>query len=176
MINLKKIKKKRIKDKPVIIEQNNQLKTLTITIIIIIVLLIPVYFITTLVLNNRDNEVTNNNPDVLIQKEKILVGQLFNRPETNYYVLAYKEDDKFLDLFDKYLDDYKSSENSLTFYKIDLEEGFNKQYIDNETKISDDLNELKLSTTTLFKIKDGKIESYYVGNNDILNYLKEING
>lgn len=177
MISLKKIKKKTIKQQPVITDESYQFKNLLIIIIVIVVLLVPLYFITKLVVKNNDEDKTvTNTTEAVIQNEKILVGQLFNRPQSEYYVLAYKSDNKFITLFDNYISDYTSKEDSLTFYKINLDEGLNKQYIKDETNISDDLNELKLSDTTLIKIKDGKIENYYIGNDDVVEILKEING
>ena len=175
---MRKIKQKQIKEQPVTLDDNYQAKNMFIIIIIIVVLLVPLYFITTLVLNNNKEEkqpVTDNNP-VEIQTEKILVGQLLNRNNSSYYVIAYNKDNKMINLFNQYLDDYKKKEEHLNIYKIDLDDGLNKNYISETTNITDDLKDLKLSDTTLFKIVDGKINSYYVGNNDVIDALKEING
>lgn len=176
MIKLRKIKNKKIKEKPVILEDNYQAKNMFIIIIVIIVLLIPLYFITNLVIKNEKKETVTNNTPVEIQNEKILVGQLLNRSEDEYYVIAYKKDNKMISLFNNYINDYKNKENNLTFYKIDLDDGLNKGYISDTENISDNLKDLKISDTTLFIIKNKQIDSYYVGNNEVLNYLKEING
>ena len=61
-------------------------------------------------------------------------------------------------------------------YHIDLDDALNKTYLGSETNITDELNDLTISDTVLFKITDGQIESYYIGNDEVLNYLKEING
>ena len=128
---MKKIKQKKIQPKPVTLDDNYQAKNMFIIIIIMVVLLVPLYFITTLVLNNnKDNEeeVVDTTP-VQIQSEKILVGQLLNRPNSSYYVIAYKKDNKMITLFDNYINDYKNNEEHLEFYKIDLDDGLNKGYI-----------------------------------------------
>ncbi len=174
---MKKIKQKKIKQQPVTIDDNYQTKNMFIIIIIMIVLLVPLYFITTLVIgNNKKIENVKENTPVKIQTEKILVGQLLNRLDSSYYVIAYKRDNKMNTLFNQYIKDYKNKENHLEFYKIDLDDGLNKGYIGDETNITDDLKDLKISDTVLFKIEDGKIDSYYIGNNDVVDFLKEING
>lgn len=177
MIKLRKIKQKKIKQQPITLDDNYQAKNMFIIIIVIAVLLVPLYFITNLVIgkDTKSESKSTNTKEVEIQTEKILVGQLLNRNKSEYYVLADKRDNKMSTLFDNYLNDYKKKEDHLEVYKIDLDDGLNKGYIDEETNITDDLKELKLSDTTLFKIVDGKIDSYYVGNDDVVKALKEIN-
>ena len=173
---MRKIKQKKIKEQPVTLDDNYQAKNMFIIIIIIVVLLVPLYFITTLVLDNnkKETKTTENNTPVEIQTAKILVGQLLNRKDSSYYVIAYKKDNKMSSLFNQYINDYKKNEEHLNIYKIDLDEGLNKNYISDTTNITDELKDLKLSDTTLFKIVDGKIDSYYVGNNDVIDALKEL--
>lgn len=158
-------------------DDNYQFKNMVITIIIIVIILIPLYFVTTLVIGNKDeNKTVADDKTVEIQSEKILVGQLFNRPNSEYLVLAYKKDNKMISIFNNYIDDYKNKNDSLTVYRIDLDDGLNKAYIGDNTNISSDLKELRINDTVLFKIVDGEIDSYYIGNNEVVNYLKEING
>lgn len=174
---MRKIKQKKIKQQPVTIEENYPAKNMFIIIIIILLLLVPLYFITKLVINNdKEVETQEESTPVKIQTEKILVGQLLNRNKPSYYVIAYKKDNKMINLFNQYISDYKNKEEHLEFYKIDLDDGLNKGYISDTTNITDELKDLKISDTTLFKIIDGKIDSYYIGNTDVVNALKEING
>lgn len=174
---MRKIKQKKLKQPEFTIDDNYQVKNMFIIIIIIVVLLVPLYFITTLVVKDdkkQTNTVEDNNV-VEIQSEKILVGQLLNRSDDEYYVIAYKKDNKMVNIFNNYINDYKQKENHLNFYKIDLDDGLNKSYIADDTNISDDLKELKISDTVLFVIVDGKIDNYYVGNDEVVEFLKEIN-
>ena len=79
-------------------------------------------------------------------------------------------------LYETYLNQIKTNESSAV-YKIDLNEGLNKKYVQEETYISDNLNELSVSETVLFEIKDKKIDNYYIGHEEIIDYLKgKING
>lgn len=175
MIKLKKIKKRVQKKQPVISNDNYQLKNMIIIITIIIIMFMVFYFITTTLIKDDEEVYLEEETSTETQKEKILVGQIFNRSDKEYYVLAYKQDDQFINLYETYISEYTSNDNHLNFYKVDLDEGLNKSYISDELNISDDLKELKINDTVLFKIVDGKIDSYYVGNSKIIEYLKEIN-
>lgn len=176
MIKLKKIKKKKIKEQPLLQDDNYQFKNMFVIIAVIVIALIPLYFITKLVIGDKTNSDVKETKNVEIEKELILVSQLLNRPNDEYYVLAYKRDNEAISNFNSYLYDYEKKEDSLKVYHIDLDDALNKTYLGSETNITDELNDLTISDTVLFKITDGQIESYYIGNNEVLNYLKEING
>ena len=106
---MRKIKQKKIKQQPVTIEENYPAKNMFIIIIIILLLLVPLYFITKLVINNdKEVETQEESTPVKIQTEKILVGQLLNRNKPSYYVIAYKKDNKMINLFNQYISDYKN--------------------------------------------------------------------
>ena len=153
-------------------ESSFQIKNLIIVIIIILAIFIAFYFITKYVLINKKD----NNPvqESVIQNEKIIFGQLFNRNDREYYVLAYKENSKSKDIYNKYIDKYKQKENHLAFYEINLNEAFNKKFISDSSNITNDINTLTVNDETLFKISDGEIEEYKVGSSNINSYLKEI--
>lgn len=174
MIKLKKIKKKKIKEQPLIQDDNYKFKNMIVIIAIIVIALIPLYFITKLVIGDKT---TNSDvKTVEIEKDLILVNQLLNRPYNEYYVLAYKRNNKEISSFNSYIYDYENKKDSLKVYHIDLDDALNKSHIGSETNITDELKDLTISDTVLFKITDRQIDSYYVGNDEVLNYLKEING
>lgn len=174
---MKKIRKKIKKKEPVLNNDNYQVKSFIIIVIVLLVLSSILYFITNLVIKeNKKDEDNKESQTVEIQNEKILMGQLLNRTEDSYYVLAYVKDDQFMKLYETYLNQIKTNESSAV-YKIDLNEGLNKKYVQEETYISDNLNELSVSETVLFEIKDKKIDNYYIGHEEIIDYLKgKING
>lgn len=160
-------------DRQLITENNQfQMKNLIIVIIIILTIFIAFYFITKYVLINKKD----NSPvlESVIQNEKIIFGQLFDRNESEYYVLAYEEESKSKDIYNMYIDKYKQKETHLSFYEINLNEAFNKKFISDNSNITNDINTLMVSDETLFKIKEGKIEEYKVGSSNINSYLKEI--
>ena len=102
--------------------------------------------------------------------EYINVGTVFNRVEKEYYVL-----------FDNYKDSYSSdayinsllSETKTKAYKVDMSKKENQSVEGKEpNKKASNTNELSINDITLIKIKDGKIDKYFVGREDIEEYLK----
>lgn len=175
---LKKNKKQEI-TKPV--ENEYSIKSMIIIVTIIAAIFLVFYFITTLVVkpveeNNDTNTITE------IDSTKITLSNLFNRKESEYYVLAIKESlyknsynrINYTEMYDGYIDTYSQTETALPFYRIDLDDALNKAYLSEELNITEDLSNLKLNNEVLFKIKDGKIESYYVGNSDIIEALSNL--
>ena len=69
---------------------------------------------------------------------------------------------------------YSSKEDAIRVYTADLKNPLNSNFMsDSENFDIDEIGELKIKTTTLIKVKNGKIEKYYVGDN-LKKYLKEI--
>lgn len=165
--------------KEVITEEEYSMKKMVIIIVSLIVVFLVFYFITTLVVkpvkqNNTDNTRTE------IDSTKITLNHLLDRKESEYYVLATKSslysklNVNYETIYNQYITDYKKEENALTFYKLNLDDALNKSFIGEETNITDNLQELKLSDEALFKIKDGKIDSYSIGHSEIVKTLSSL--
>ena len=148
------------------------LKKFLIWIIIIIVVLVGFYFITNYVLDHKSAD--SETSESIIQTDKIIFGQMFDRKYSEYYVLAYKNDSQSRVIYDRYISKYSKKDDHLNIFMIDMDEAFNQKYVSDKSNIVDNLNELKVSDDTLFKIKDGKISEYKVGSAEISSYLKEI--
>ena len=149
-----------------------------IRIILILVITFGVfYLITTLVVNPVEEQTLNNTPTE-IGSTKITLNNLLNRKETEYYVLATKESDNsqvnYIMLYNNYISEYKKDEKALTFYNVDLNDALNKNYISEKLNISNEISEIKLNEEVLFKVKEGKIEEYFVGSKDILKALSNL--
>lgn len=153
------------------------LKNLLTIIILIVVTLGVFYFITTLVVDPvEQNDI--NNTITEIDSTKITLNNLLNRKESEYYVLATKESTNsqvnYIMLYNNYINEYKKEEKALPFYNVDLNDALNKNYIGEKLNISNEVSEIKLNDEVLFKVKDGKIEKYFVGSKDILNVLSNL--
>ena len=153
------------------------LKNLLTIIILIVVTLGIFYFITTLVVDPvEQNDI--NNTITEIDSTKITLNNLLNRKESEYYVLATKESTNlqvnYIMLYNNYINEYKKEEKALPFYNVDLNDALNKNYIGEKLNISNEVSEIKLNDEVLFKVKDGKIEKYFVGSKDILNVLSNL--
>ena len=160
--------------KPQLINQNESYKASTIIIIILIItlLFIGFYFLTKYIIANKSSDEVVG--EAVIQRDKIIFGQLLDRSEDEYYVLAYDPSIKFKEIYDKYVSKYESKDKSIKFYEIDLSDGFNKSFVTDELNIVDNISALTVNDEVLFKIKENKVDSYYVGYKDISEKLEKI--
>lgn len=170
-----KIKNNKTKEEKVVQEQYS-IKQMIIISIILVVIFCLFYFITTLVVKPVDN---NNQQQTQIDDNLITINQLLDRKENEYYVLAtknsmYPTSVNYDEIYNNYIKKYSSKEKTLTVYKVNLDDALNKNYIGEELKIKEDLSDMVLNNEVLFKIKEGKIEKYYVGNSEIIEKLSKI--
>lgn len=153
------------------------LKKLLLIILILAVTFGVFYLITALVVDPVEDQNINNTP-IEIDSTKITLNNLLNRKESEYYVLATKESDNsqvnYLMLYNNYINEYTKDEKALKFYNVDLNDALNKTYIGEELNISNEISKIKLNDEVLFKVKDGKIEKYFVGSKDILKVLSTL--
>ena len=82
-----------------------------------------------------------------------------------------------LDLYNQYISSYNKLDSHLKVYKVNLSEDFNKSYIGEESHLSgDNIKDIKVTGTTLIRIKDKEISSSYENSEDITKKLKELVG
>lgn len=171
---LVKNNKKQVKQ---IEKDSYSLKSFLLIILVLVIILGIFYFITTLVAKPV-NPTDNNDGVTIIDETKITLGNILNRKEKEYYVLATKENNNtqanYQTLYNNYINEYKKEENALTFYNVNLDDALNKNYISEELNVSNDLSELKVNDDILFKIKDSKIEEYFSGSKNILKKLSNL--
>ena len=157
------------------VETNNELVNLIKIVVIVCVVLLAFYFITVLVNKKTKGSAFDNDESVaVIQYDKIIVGEILNRPDNTYLVLVEKENDVNSNLYQSYLSIYSGKENALKVYNVDLSEVFNLNYVGDETILDNGIQNYKFSNTTLIKVSDGNIFESYIGSEAIENYLKEL--
>lgn len=152
------------------------LKNLLKIILVLVMVFGIFYFITTLFIKPVINNTST--PTTEIDATKITLSNLLNRKENEYYVIATKDKDNvqvnYSQLYNNYIREYSSSENALPFYNVDLDDALNKNYMGEKLNISNEISEIKLNDEVLFKIKDNKIEDYFVGSSEILETLSKL--
>lgn len=150
---------------------NNELKNLLKIILIICGVLLVFYFITVLVQNKENNTSKDSDTTAVIQYSKILVGEILNRSENEYYVLIEKENDSYIDLYKQYL----TGVDGITYYTVDLSEVFNQNNIGEETIVEgNEVGNYKFAGTTLIKVTNGTLSSVYKNKDEITGYLKSL--
>lgn len=174
-----KIKKQKEKN-TVNTTETYSIKSMIKIIFILLVVFGAFYFITTLLVKEKNDDIDNSVP--VIDSTKITMSQILNRTEKEYYVIATKAslyessyvETNYINFYNNYINQYKQEENALSFYYVDLDNALNKKYFGNELNITNDIAELKLNDEVLFKISDGKIEKSYVGKEKILDKLSRL--
>lgn len=161
-------------------QESYSIKSLIKIIIILIVVFGLFYLLTSVLVRNRKTIVEE--PVAVIDSSKIIMNQLLNRKEKEYYVLATKSslynssyvETNYIEFYNNYVNKYKQETDSLQFYYVDLDNALNKKYYGDETNITEDLSKLKLNDEVLFKISNNKIEKTYIGKEKILDKLSRL--
>jgi len=174
-INKDKIKKENNKSK--ITKNDNELVKLIKIVLIITVIMAIFYGITMLVTKNRELSTYENNGNsekAVIQYENIMIGTLLNKEENRYYVLIEEDEDQRIVEYDNLIQLASAKEDTPRFYTANLTDSFNKNYLAKEANITDNMEEFKVSGTTLIEIKDGKIINTYMNYDEIKEELKSL--
>lgn len=149
---------------------NYDLKTILKFIIIVLIIAIAFYFITILV-SKKETSTKTTSEEAVIQYEEIIIGNMFEQKE-EYYVLLKKADDPYLSYYETNITNYKSKDDALKVYTVDLSSAFNKKYISDTNNIEKD--NFKINSTVLLKIKNKEIVESYENNTEIMNQLKQM--
>ncbi len=166
---------KKTKEVEVIKDINEDVDTIKKFIYILVgvaVVAVGLYFISTKLLIKDgviDNEVEHKDEE--ISYTTVLAGNVFNRPEENYYVLAYDADSSKASIYAAVLNTFNDPEGKIYFMDLGLEA--NKPYVKEESnKKPINASELALKEPTLIKIKGGKVDKYLEDLEEIKKELK----
>ena len=167
----KQANKKKQTDNQIV--SSNELVNLIKIVVIVCVVLLVFYFITVLV-NKKEEDTYKENTTATIQYSKILVGQILNRSEQDYYVLVEKENDQYVDLYNYYLASYDGENKELKYYTVDLSDVFNGNNIGEETILTGSVSDFKFADTTLLRVQDKVITEVYNNRESIVSYLENL--
>lgn len=147
-------------------EEQKEMMHFLIVLAIVVVLVCGVYFISKLFIMDQSLFEPNYQAGV-VNSNRAIVGTIFNRPETEYYVLAYDETDDQAVYYSALSTKYTSKQSgALKVYHVDLNNELNKCYYVGEgdsNKNAKSVADIKLKDLTLIKIKNGTIEKYLEG-------------
>lgn len=146
-----------------------------VKIILIILAVFGIFYVFTYYLQTYKKVETNNsgiNTITTIQYDEILMGDLLNQSETEYYVLLVKKTD-YDDRYKEYLTKY--SNNNKFYYSL-IDNGLNSSYVSDVSNLNvNSIQDLKVSDTSLLKINSGKIILSYDGNASVMQAIIDIN-
>ena len=110
--------------------------------------------------------------EIIISYEDATIGTMFNRPDTEYYVVF----DEFTENPNQYLSSilfrYSNEENKLHIYKVDMTNAFNAKYMgESGNPSAQRVEDVKINGVTLIKVVNGKNVKYIEGITNIENEL-----
>lgn len=157
-------------------EQTYSTKQIIISLFIVVAVILAFYGITVVLTNNKEKEtsVPNDSNEAVIQYDEIIVGEIFNQSESEYYVLAYNDNSNSQEYISN-LNTYSELEGATKSYEIDLTNAFNKKYVSSESDFEGQFP--IFSETTLVKVVNKQIVETYTGtdiNTQIENMTKSI--
>lgn len=163
----KELKSSRVSDEH---DSDNVVKRFVILFIIIVLLVVGIYFLTTLIVDKRNDTKGNDTIAGEVNYDVVSVGMILNRPYEEYYVMVYNSEDSEAVYYSSLITNYQQKEKSLKLYFCDLGSVFNQSYVSNDgnsNSKAQNIDELKFGKVTLLKIKDGKISKYIETVDDI---------
>ena len=163
-------KNNKLKQKRIINEDMSYIRNMIIILVVVVFIVIGLYFITERLVNKDNN--TIEKVDVKIDYDIATIGTMFNRIEDTYYVLIYSSS-LYSNELDETLLDYRSSDNYIKTYYIDLDKKINSIASgDTTVKYPTNSNEVKVNEPVLYKISNNKVVSSYIGVSEIESILK----
>lgn len=163
------------KQKNKIENQNIEMGNLFKIILIILVFFGIFYILTYYIQKNNDNEQNNFNENSsvpIIQYEEILIGNMLEQNESEYYVLIVQDEDYKT----RYKDYLKQYGNQNKFYYSYINNGLNGRYISDSSNLNvSNVSEFRIKENTLLKISSKKVIESYEGNSKIMEKFIELN-
>lgn len=136
-------------------------------IFLILIISIVFYGLTIIITKNKKIEDDIIKDETQIQYNEILIGNIYDQNEDEYYVLVELNSD-YLTL-NNVITNYNQKTNKIKLYTADLNNTFNKSYYGTESNF--DLQYPIFNKSTLIKIKDKKLVEYVEGTDKITEKL-----
>lgn len=150
-------------------EQTYSTKQIIVTLVVVLSIILIFYGITFLISDNKEEVITNNDTTE-IQYSEIIVGDIYNQKENEYYVLAYTDSSDSQTYISK-VNEYIYDNESNKAYFINLTNAFNKKYLSDESNFENRFPTFK--GNTLLKINNGAIVEIYE-EEQITNKIDEL--
>lgn len=149
-----------------------------IIIVLVVVVVLGLFYLLTLYITNKnstdDSKTTSTSEETVISSDKIVLGRSFSMDDEHYAVLYYdKSDEDISSVYDSLVMNYKSKEDALRVYTVDMSSALNKSHATtgegnhNPTNAS----ELSIKGPTLIVFSNHTVEDYLEGEEAITNYL-----
>ena len=143
--------------------------------IVVIVIFGLFYLLTIYLLNKPSNSTSTSNAtkvDTTISYKEILAGSSFDI-DGEYLVIYYDQSDEELkSTITSLISTYEDKENHKNVYTVDMSSALNSKYLGDLSNTNpSSINDLKINGSTMIIFKDGKVDKYIEGKDDITNYF-----
>lgn len=155
---------------------NDEITKLVKLILLVTLIMVVFYFITSIVTSKANAKKVaqkKQSEAVTIQYENIIIGSMLNK-DGDYYVLIEKEDDNNLSEYETTIQTISVNEEAPNIYKANLTDSFNKIYLSDTNNFDSNLENFKVSGTTLLKISNHQIAETYDNYDSIKGKLDEL--
>ncbi len=158
-------------------EEQKEIKKFIIVLIGLILIIVGIYYFTRAFVTKdlfKSNTLEKQYTNGAINYEVAIVGNMLNKPQTEYYVMALNSENIEYSYYRTIASKYSSKEKALKVYFVDLNNALNEKYVAKEEEKSNkytSLEELKLGEITLIKVKNGKVSKFIT---DIDSIKKEL--
>ena len=171
---LKNIQKEK-KNKKNSEEKDTYFKFITTLAVLLLVFVLAYFLIGFFYTKEIDfsNDDEEDVSEVSVDNSTIMLGQLFDQSEEEYYVLIYDTTDKVLSI-SSWMSIYSSKSDALKIYTVDSSKKFNANYLVEEgsNKDATSVSELRVISPTLIKVTNKAISEYIEGEDNIVNVFK----
>ena len=153
-------------------EESAEIKKFVFILLMVIALIAAVFGISKIIIKDEAKDLEYTSGEV--STNSAIIGTMLNRPEKEYYVLLYDTTSKNASAYVTYANYYKTKDNALKVYYLDLTSAFNKDYYvtENSNPNAKKIKDLKVKDGTLIKVKNGAIKEYTEGIENIAKKLK----
>lgn len=161
------MKKNVLKSQKYYSEEQQEIRRFIIILGSIVFIILAIYIISNIA-NKKNTYHYDEIKEGVINNDIVTVGTMFNRPESEYYVIVYDESDVNSVTYESILSQYNNY-FSIGFkkekvYFCDLSNKLNEDYVAKSDEKSNPkaktIDELKLGKFTFLKISKGKITKY----------------
>ena len=144
--------------------------------VICILLFFGVFYLLTLYITNKntDKPKDDTKEEVTISYDNIMLGRSLSMSDGEYLVICYdKSNEDISDTYSSLISSYKSKDEHLTIYTVDMSNGFNKKFAtDGESnKAPENVESMAINGPTLMKIAENHVAEYIEGQDAISAYL-----
>ncbi len=171
-----KMSKKKIKSKKIEVKETENLEQFdsVLKLSVIVILVFVIFYVITGFLTETPKKVRNQDEVIgIVQYDEILSGETFNKSHGEYYVLFIDLKSPDATTYNLIASNYKKNMTAIPLYSVDLSKKFNSPFVFEESnKNVSKAADLKISGSTLMKIKNGKNVLYVEGLEAIEAVLK----